>query len=173
METQNESGTQEAGTVEATTTATDDKATKGILADLQREREAGKAAKAEAEALRAWRAEHEPKLGELDALRGKLGEFETREAARVAAKVAENEAALAALPEELRELVPPGLDPEALSAHLGRLAKRAASISTGTVVRGGSLPGVTAEMKAWFEKNRVPEASRNVEFYHQCNPPKK
>jgi len=172
METQDESGTQEAGTV-AATTASDDKATRGILADLQREREAVKAAKAEAEALKAWRAEHEPKLGELDALRGKLGEFETREAARVAAKVAENEAALAALPEELRDLVPPGLDPEAMASHLGRLAKRAAGISTGTVVRGGSLPGVTAEMKAFFEKNRVPETSRTAEFYHQCNPPRK
>jgi hypothetical protein len=173
METQDESGTQEAGTVEATTTTSDDKAAKGILADLQVSRERVKAAEAEAAALKAWKAEHEPKLSELDTLRGRLGEFETREAARVAAKVAENEAALAALPEELRELVPPGLDPEAMSAHLGRLAKRAAAVSTGTVARGGSASGgLPAEAHAAFNKLHIPPYQRTAETWDRLKPKK-
>ena len=144
----------------------------GLLKDLQATRERAKSAeaavaeaRAEAEALKAWRAENEPKLG-------KLSEYEQREQARAEALAQQNAADLAALPEALRALVPEGLSPEATAAQIGRL--KAAPIAAGTIVRGGGSTdaAVTPEMKAFFDHFNVQESQRTVAFYKLCHPTK-
>jgi DNA repair exonuclease SbcCD ATPase subunit len=130
---------------------------RGLIADLQRTRE--RATKAEA-AL----AELTPKLTEAETWREKLTAFETREAEREAKRTEENKQRLAALPEELRELVPDGLSVDALSSHLDRLAKRAQT-PAGTVSNGGPAGGVTPEMEAVFSRLNLDPELRTAEFW--------
>lgn len=143
----------------------------GLLKDLQATRERAKSAeaavaeaRAEAEALKAWRAENEPKLG-------KLSEYEQREQARAEALAQQNAADLAALPEALRALVPEGLSPEATAAQIGRL--KAAPIAAGTVVHGRTTDTtLPPEANAFFDRNNVPESLRTIDFWNRNNPKK-
>ena len=142
----------------------------GLLKDLQAERVARKAAEAKAAEVEAkaaeyaaWKAEAEPKLG-------KLSEYEQREQARADALVAQNVAELAALPEQLRALVPEGLTPEATAAQIGRL--KAAPIASGTIVTGARADSLPPEATAFFDRNGVPDVLRTIAFYKQCNPSK-
>ncbi len=168
MEQAQEQGGQQAeGTTEAP-----DRATAGILADLQRERAARQAAEQDRASLAAWRAEHEPKLTEAETLRSRLGEYEAREAARVQALQAANEAAMAELPAQYRELVPKGLDPETTAAQIARL-RNLATTPMGTVARGGAAPGLPPEAQRWFNDRNIPEALRTPEYWARVNPNRK
>lgn len=137
---------------------------KGLIGETQKERQARQLAESKASELEAklaemsaWRAENEPKLG-------KLTEYEKREAERAEALIASNAQRLAALPEELRELAPEGLSPQAMAAHLDRLAKRAQA-PTGTVANGGAAGGVTPEMEAVFNRLNLDPELRTVDFW--------
>jgi DNA repair exonuclease SbcCD ATPase subunit len=158
METQESNGVQtEAPVVEAQAPNPQELRERGLLADLQRERERARQAESKL-------AELTPKLTEAETWREKLTAFETREAEREAKRTEENKQRLAALPEELRELVPDGLSVDALSSHLDRLAKRAQT-PAGTVSNGGPAGGVTPEMEAVFDRLNLVSELRTVDYW--------
>jgi hypothetical protein len=163
------------GTTTEGAKAQEDKAQKGILADLARERTARQAAEAKATALEAAQTaaaeEAAKKAGEHKALydglkpkydeaTAKLTAWETREAARVAALTARNAARIAALPEDFRELVPEGLDPDTATAQIEKLEARARKADPKLAQGGaagiaaGGKPNIPDECKAEAAENK-------------------
>lgn len=159
--------------------ATEDKALKGVLADLQRERVARQAAETRAAALETAQQEARRKADEeagkhrelYEGLKpkyeeavAKLTAAEQREAARIAAVESRNASRIAALPETFRGLVPPGLAPDDTTAQIERieaLAKQptfAAGSGAGAGAGSGKKPTIPAECVAQAQRlGRDPE----------------
>lgn len=135
---------------------------KGILADLAREREARRTLEAK------W-AEVEPKLAEHAQFREKLTAFEAAEQARTEAQVKANQAAIEALPDAYRALIPEGLSPEATAAQIARIAALPQA-AVGVQARGGAAGGLPPEAIAWFETRGIPEAKRTLEYWNRVKP---
>ena len=95
-----------------------------------------------------------PRLERLEAL-------EAAEAARAAALTERNAERLTLLPNHLRDLVPEGLEGDALAAHLDRVEKLAPQVTGGPT--GSRMPGaaglaeaLTAEERAFAVERRLP-----------------
>lgn len=124
------------------------------LADLQAAQtkaeaeRAAAAAKAEEEAAKQ-RGEYEKLYGDtlpkLTAAQERLAEYEAKEAARLERLTTRNTERVAALPENLRSIVP-GLDPEALADWLDRAAPVLTADDTRPAGTRGKPPGAKAEM---------------------------
>jgi len=114
---------------EADTTPPGDRRAAALEAELKRVREANRKMKEEAkarqEAEAAKRGEFEAlyKTGkeELEKTAAKLAALEERETKRMEAISAANKAALKALPDDFRALVPDGLDPETTATQIARV----------------------------------------------------
>lgn len=129
------------------------------LAELKAAQEA--AAQKRAEEQGEFQALYEKVTPELETLRAEVETFRTRETARVEALTASNTERIEALPETMKALAPPGLEPDALSNWLS-LAERQATTTqqrpAGTQTHGGtvgtSIPAeLTDRVKAEAEKH--------------------
>lgn len=143
---------------------------RGQLAALKAEREKRQAVEAELAKFREERAEAEraaaEKRGEFEALYGtekeradtlaaRVAEYEARETARLEALTARNKERSEALPDHLKPLVPPGLDPDALSDWLTKaseLAEPEGGHPRGTRSRGAGPQGIPAEALAEVQR---------------------
>lgn len=142
---------------EADTTPPGDRRAAALEAELKRTREINRKLKEEAKA----RAEAEAaKRGEFEALwktekeerekaAAKLSALEEREAKRMEAISAANKAALKALPDDFRALVPEGLDPETTAAQIARVQ--------GLVGRAGPDGGVVVKAPKPTDE-KIPDA---------------
>lgn len=109
------------------------------------------------------RGEHEQVLkstaAELEAVRAELADAKAREDARVERVRGSNDKRTAALPAELRALVPEGLSADAVADHLAKLEALDRSGPTGgTRSHGGSAPEISDECRREAAKHgRDPE----------------
>lgn len=114
------------------------------------------AIEAEREAERVKQAEEQGKFQELwkeadaerQALKEQLGTLTAKEQARQEAQAAKATAAVEALPENLRALVPAGLDADATLAQVEKVKALAVTGPTGTLGGGGKKPMQAPEMTA-------------------------
>lgn len=170
--------TETDGTTPGATEGADQKAASrpdaGVLADLAKERKARQdmerrlaefeAAKADAERKAAEEAGKHRELYEglkpkYEEALTKLTAYEQREQARIEAVQQRNAARIAALPDDLRDLVPEGLDPDATTAQIERLEARARKADPG-FAKGGAAAGATQSKPSIPEECKA-EALRN------------
>lgn len=125
------------------------------LGELLKARERMKAAEDAAAAARAEAAAAAAKAAEADTLRERVAAYEAAEAQRAAALTARNTERTAALPEDLRALVPDGLPADTLAAWLDRAEKAGAIVrpqpAGGRAPGGDAAPkGLTEDEKSWI-----------------------
>ncbi len=138
------------------------------LAELRKfkaDKEAADKAAAEEAAKKngEWEKLHLTEKQRADAAESRLAELEKKEKARLKVLSGENEEALKALPQEVRDLAPPEADPETMALWL----KRASKLANTERPAGGTPPrdsgslfkkyGLTADEKKEAEKRGVSE----------------
>ena len=148
---------------------------RGLEKAAATERKKRQAVQAELDALKAEKAERERKAEEAkgeyeglygkektraDELEGKLTKLQERETARLERVAATNDTLLSELPDEFKDLVPEGLDADATSSQLRRLAKLANKSDDrprGTRTGGGKKGSIKypAASKAYAEKHEM------------------
>jgi len=109
------------------------------LAELKAAQEA--AAQKRAEEQGEFQALYEKAAPELETLRAEVDGYRTRETARIEALTASNAERVDALPETMKALAPPGLEPDALSNWLSLAEKQSAASQqrpAGTQTHGGT-----------------------------------
>jgi hypothetical protein len=137
-----------------------DPAAEGRLKALKAERAQRQALEAELAAIKAKQEEdrvkaaeeqgrfkqlYEESNAERTAASVELEAYKAKEAARVEAQTAKATAAVEALPDNLKALVPAGLDADATLAQVERLKALTPSGPTGTMGGGGKLPTTQIE----------------------------
>jgi hypothetical protein len=137
-----------------------DPAAEGRLKALKAERAQRQALEAELAAIKAKQEEdrvkaaeeqgrfkqlYEESNAERTAASVELEAYKAKEAARVEAQTAKATAAVEALPDNLKALVPQGLDADATLAQVERLKALSPSGPTGTMGGGGKLPTTQIE----------------------------
>lgn len=116
------------------------------LAAIEAEKEASRVKLAEEQGR--YKELAEERNAKLTAAEQKLADYEARETARAEAQATKAKAAVEALPENLRSLVPEGLDADATLAQVERLRTLAPTGPTGTMGAGGGVakpPEATGE----------------------------
>lgn len=98
---------------------------------------------------------------ELEKAQARLAELEAAEKARIERLTASNAEALKALPENLRALVPDGLDPEAASAQIAKLA----ALVQRETPTGGIPPLTPPAGEAPIPKQYRDRAEREAQMY--------
>lgn len=110
------------------------------LAAIEAEKEASRVKLAEEQGR--YKELAEERNAKLTAAEQKLADYEARETARAEAQATKAKAAVEALPENLRSLVPEGLDADATLAQVERLRTLAPTGPTGTMGAGGKVTKV-------------------------------
>lgn len=135
------------------------------LAELRAERQKRQAAEARAAELEAAKAEAAAKMGELDALREKVTAFTEAEARRTEALAARNAAALAALPEAIRDLAPEGATADALAAWIDKAARTdVRPAPAGGRTASADAAGVSESQLEWLRANHPSYANSSAEI---------
>jgi predicted nuclease with TOPRIM domain len=126
------------------------------LADLEKAQDeaARKKAEEQGEFERLYK-ETQPRLSEYEA---RLKDFEKRESKRLDALKTQNKARLEGLPEDWRELVPAGLDPEAQSEFLAKLEKK---LSADPGPHGGVITKTPKKVEETIPPECIKEAAKH------------
>lgn len=158
-----------------------DAAQQAILRDLSSERKARKelqsklaemqsAEESRVQAAAAERGEfkelYESQTAEFERLKTAHGELAARETTRLEHLTERNAAAIEALPESYRGLIPAGLDPDIIAEQIEKIrgiVQAQPGHPRGGQVGGGTPRGISDEAKEWAAKYRTtPETAQRI-----------